>query len=96
MLVIFAFSMTPKVILHNLIVDHKDTHIPSGKDAQVGKTGFLCDCESQVVVLPYLNHVDNYQLKIPRSFQIYRTPVGYSFHSVSQFIFGLRGPPFAV
>lgn len=93
MLLIFAFSITPKVVLHNLVVHHKDSPISSGKYAQVSKTGFHCDCESQVVVLPYLNQISCFQLNVSQSFQIYQSRNNPQFYCSTHFIFGLRGPP---
>jgi hypothetical protein len=93
MLLIFAFSSTPKIFLHNLVVHHKDSNISLGKYAQVSTTGFHCDCESQVVELPYLNQVFHINLLVLGSFQIYQSRTNHQFFSFPHYIFGLRGPP---
>ena len=97
MLLILVFSITPKIILHNLLVNHKDISYPSHEHSgQVTKGGFHCDCENQVVEIPYLNLAINIRLDISRSFQIYQTRISYPFYSFPNFIFRLRGPPFSV
>jgi hypothetical protein len=96
MLLIFAFNITPKIVLHNLIVHHKDSPIPTGKYAQICKTGFHCDCESQVVTVPYITQVLSPDLAVPVYFQVHQTRASYQFYSFPHFIFGLRGPPFSV
>lgn len=94
MMLIFAFSITPKIILHDLVTDHKDIspHSP-GNSVQVTKSGFHCDRESLVVVLPYLNYKVSIHLDIFKAFRIYQTGAGYQSYSCPHFIFGLRGPP---
>ena len=96
MLLIFAFSVTPKLFLHDLVVHHKDTPIPLGKYAQVSNAGFHCDCESQVVDLPYVADVAGICLTAPVSFPTHQTRAAYQFHSFPHFIFGLRGPPLSL
>jgi hypothetical protein len=96
MLLIFAFSITPKIVLHSLVVHHEDSPIPSGKYAQVSKTGFHCDCENLVVELPYIIQVVSTHLIVPDSFQIYQTRTNYQYYSFPHFIFGVRGPPYSV
>ncbi len=96
MLLIFAFSITPKLILHDLVVHHKDKPIHAGENTQVSKTGFHCDCENQVVELPYLTYSAHQPADIPRSFQLYQTGVNCPFYSSPYLNFGLRGPPFSV
>jgi hypothetical protein len=94
MLLIFAFSITPKLILHDLFVHHKDKPVLAGQYAQVSKTGFHCDCENQVVELPYLFYPANQPADIPRSFQIFQTGICCPVYSSLSINFGLRGPPF--
>ncbi|MDP4147919.1 MAG: hypothetical protein Q8927_03260 [Bacteroidota bacterium] len=51
MLLLFAFSMTPKRPLHDLLANHRDVPVKSfgGKIKQLSKSGFNCRCESLVV-----------------------------------------------
>ncbi len=96
MLLVFAFSITPKLILHDLVVRHKDKPVLAGKYTQVSDKGFHCDCESQVVELPYLFYSANRPADIPPFFQIFQTGIYCPFYSSPQASLGLRGPPFSV
>lgn len=93
MLLMFSLSITPKLFLHDLVVRHRDSSISSGKYVQVGKTGFRCDCENQVVELPFLTQVGYFSLTAPVYFPVYALGTDYRFYSFPHFIFGLRGPP---
>jgi hypothetical protein len=94
MLLVFAFSITPKLVLHKLVAHHKDATSTSNKHSdQITKNGFHCDIENQVVVVPYVFQVIRLHLKVPTSFQIYQNRANYSFYSSRRFTFGLRGPP---
>jgi hypothetical protein len=95
LLLVFAFSITPKVVLHNVFANHKDVRYPSGeKETQVNKSGFYCDTENQVVEIPYLEH---YSFVVDRiigvTFQAFQSRKGHQFLSFTCFITGLRGPP---
>jgi len=94
LLMTFLFSITPKIVLHNLVAHHKDT--PSSKHSaqdQVGQAGFHCDCESQVVVLPYLNMPAYFPPGIAFSFLTSQVRTADQIFSIGRFIFGFRGPP---
>jgi hypothetical protein len=98
LLLVFAFSITPKVILHSVFANHEDIRYPSGENqTQVNKTGFYCDTENQVVELPYLeNYSVVFDLVKTSSFEIFQSKTEHQFLSFSQFIAGLRGPPFLI
>jgi hypothetical protein len=94
LLVIFAFSATPKLFLHNLIANHKDGSSSGGsKMQQFSVASFHCDCENLVVQVPYLDNPVHSQgpfSKIFQRFQIKKEKPAYPIH---YFIFGFRGPP---
>jgi hypothetical protein len=56
LLLLFTFSMVPKLALHALLASHKDTVVVHGKtgDTLLKSRGFSCDCSSLVVDLPFL------------------------------------------
>jgi hypothetical protein len=94
LLLIFIFSATPKILLHNLVAHHKDT--PShgnGKTKEFAKAGYHCDCENLVVVLPYIGTSDPIQKLILEPFQSFQAGQEHQFYSFQYFIFGFRGPP---
>jgi hypothetical protein len=57
MLVLFAFSNTPKKILHDLLADHKDSPVKTrdSKTPQLDVSGFRCNCDNLVVESPFLD-----------------------------------------
>ena len=94
LLLTFTFSITPKILLHSLAAHHKDIHTNiAGKTDQLTKAGFHCDCESQVVVLPYLD-LPAYRPHEPvLSFPPLQSREGDQIYPARHFIFGFRGPP---
>jgi hypothetical protein len=98
LLLVFAFSITPKVILHHVFANHKDIRVPSGeKQTQVNKSGFYCDTENQVVEMPYLENYSVVFDPVKNSlFQIFQSGTEDPFLSSSRFISGLRGPPSSI
>jgi len=94
MLLVFSLSITPKIFLHQLVANHKDrSYTAHSHTDQFTKAGFRCNCENQVVEVPYLNYSTGVDLVVYSSFQIDRTTPIYQFPSFPYFIFGLRGPP---
>lgn len=98
MLVFFAFSITPKKLLHDLVANHKDTKSLSAKPdsglPHISKAGFHCQCEQLVVETPFLHGNAVLSLWIvPLIAARYDQPV-ISFYSVKDTSSRLRGPPF--
>lgn len=97
MLLIFVFSITPKILLHNLTAGHKDISCHSEWNIdKVTTAGFHCNCENQVVELPYLNQVNGVRLMVSGAFHSYQTSVNSQAYFFPPIIFGLRGPPSAI
>ncbi|MFT3825572.1 MAG: hypothetical protein QM731_16755 [Chitinophagaceae bacterium] len=96
MLLLFAFSITPKKTLHDWLVDHKDQssmHVKTG-EALVGKTGFNCNCESLVAESPFTAttafvKVQAISVLLPEQ-PCSKLPALYS---ETYFFFEHRGPP---
>ncbi|HVM87856.1 MAG TPA: hypothetical protein VMT76_06680 [Puia sp.] len=95
MLIVFAFSVTPKILLHNLVADHRDTPLAHNysHDQQVSKTGFNCNCDNLVVESPFVNNIDRIDVKITRNFSEQYIAYTNYFISLHQVYFTLRGPP---
>jgi hypothetical protein len=95
MLVVFGFSVTPKILLHNLVADHRDTPRTQNytNEQQLSKTGFNCNCDNLVVESPFVNNYVPIELQLTRQF--FETQIVYidRFYSVDFFYFKLRGPP---
>jgi len=95
---LFALGITPKVVIHTLVANHKDTHLASdhGKTDQFNKAGFHCTIDNLVVESPFLNSLLSIESELPKCFAA-KTLSPYKDHlSFSHFIFGLRGPPATV
>jgi|ERR1022692_3246802 hypothetical protein len=95
MLAVFAFSVTPKILLHNLVADHKDTPIKSNlsNQEQFSKAGFNCNCDNLVVESPFVNDFIPVHLPVQKQFVQLQTFFGNDFNSLHYFYFELRGPP---
>lgn len=98
MLVLFAFSITPKKTLHDLVADHKDTPVKTSdsKSPQFDVSGFRCNCDNLVVESPFLDQGPKVEIFIS-SFYL-TLPVGMVNHLrvVHLYYTTLRGPPFIV
>ena len=95
MLVLFAFSVTPKLLLHNLVANHKDTPLKSStnKTQQFDVAGFNCACDNLVVESPFVENFIAAEIITPSFFSRHINPEIKNFISVNQFYVGLRGPP---
>jgi hypothetical protein len=94
LLMIFSFSITPKIVLHDLVAHHKDIHSGNhSKTDQLAQAGYHCDCESQVVVLPYLDLPAYISQGVADSFLTFQVRTEDQIYSIGHFIFGFRGPP---
>jgi len=95
LLLLFVFSITPKQFLHDLIVQHKDDYssISKGSLPALNKVGFQCDCNNQVVQMPYIVHPD-FQLSHPAldHFTTYHS-LTFGYTSADTRFSSLRGPP---
>lgn len=98
LLLLFTFSIAPKVLVHALVAHHKDIHLSIGREGkdQLNKASFHCNVENLVVELSFLYYPLSVQLEVPRSFQDHQATPAPPFYSSDHFIFGLRGPPAAV
>jgi len=98
MLALFALGITPKIAVHALVAHHTDRHLSvwqATKD-QLNKDGFHCRVDNLVVELPYIHCPLSLQWVVPAAFGICQMRVENQYHSFSDIIFGLRGPPDAV
>ena len=94
LLLTFTLSVTPKILLHSLVAHHTDTHFHiGGQTDQVTKAGYHCDCESQVVVLPYLDWSPFIPTDLPECFISAPIRTEDQIYPAGHFIFGFRGPP---
>jgi hypothetical protein len=95
MLAVFAFSITPKIILHNVVANHKDTPFASNfeKNAQFSKAGFNCSCDNLVVESPFTDDYDPLHVIINTFYPAQIIKDVNSFDNTVYFYPALRGPP---
>jgi hypothetical protein len=95
MLAVFAFSITPKILLHNFVANHKDTPFTSNfeKTAQFHKAGFNCSCDNLVVESPFTDDFSPVQITVQTFFPSRIARDINNFRNGYHFYLTLRGPP---
>ena len=95
MLIVFAFSITPTIVLHNLVVNHTDTYKKSAdtKAQQLGKQTFNCHCDNIVAESPFTEPAKEIS-NIPEAiFLIVNAEKQLRFTTSPHIFYSLRGPP---
>ncbi|HVY73381.1 MAG TPA: hypothetical protein VG890_01045 [Puia sp.] len=95
LLLLFSFSVTPKLLLHQLIANHRDTAYSVSKDqkATVDKAGFNCHAEDLVVNIPFIPGAETvYPVTLPSTLVSFSSKV-FDALTAQEFFFELRGPP---
>ena len=97
LLILFAFSITPKIYFHDVIANHKDATPPcihpQKVKACIHEQSYNCETENLVVSTPYLIFSVANALSIPYNYQEFS--IGY-FSCSTQDCFihkESRGPP---
>jgi|HubBroStandDraft_5_1064220.scaffolds.fasta_scaffold425740_1 hypothetical protein len=95
MLMLFALSATPKLLLHDLVANHKDTPLKCSADntQQYNIAGFNCGCDNLVVESPFVANNFVQEIILPISFSSFNDKEDNDFISVDQIYASLRGPP---
>jgi hypothetical protein len=93
-LLLFAFCVTPKRFLHDLLANHRDTSMMHGlPQQQVTTSGFHCNVDDLVVVAPFLPGI---QITVPPKLNtgsaLFTDPV-VSIILADRLQFDNRGPP---
>ncbi len=93
-MLVFAFAITPKRFLHNLLVSHKDSfkQITEGK-TEISKASFHCQCDNLVATSPFTATDEKPDLYLPFIFVSYQVDVSSTNLSPAHPYFKLRGPP---
>jgi hypothetical protein len=95
MLIVFAFSITPTIVLHNWLANHTDTYKKStgSKEQQVGKETFNCHCDNLVAESPFAEPEKLKNLSPLQVFTIITTADIVQLPSSPTIFYSLRGPP---
>ncbi len=92
---LLALSITPRIILHNLVANHRDGGFstPNSKQTEVSKAGFNCHFDDLVAESPFIA-TEEIQVAPPLlSFKLLIQFSKISFFSRHHFYAELRGPP---
>ncbi|NII23707.1 hypothetical protein HB364_01350 [Pseudoflavitalea sp. X16] len=94
LLVLFAFSITPKKTLHDWIVSHTDGVSTTKSDAaQVTKAGFNCNHQNLVAESPFTADSQYIDLTLSRAYAILSAALSSRVYATDLFFHSLRGPP---
>ena len=95
LLIIFAFSITPKKALHDWLANHTDkASLPqSGNGASISTAGFNCDCDNLVAESPFTGTSGQFEFSAPQLFTPRLAFHPHHFYAIPHFFFSLRGPP---
>lgn len=95
MLIVFAFSVTPTIFLHNWVANHKDSvkRLSDTDQEQVSKISFNCHCDNIVAESPFTEPVVIIPVPGMQIFSTQKSDKPVHFHSTPQIFHSLRGPP---
>lgn len=95
MLIVFAFSITPTIVLHNWLADHSDTvkKITDTKGEQIGKKTFNCHCDNIVAESPFTEPAKTIFAAAEKIFSCPVAKRHIQFTPSQNIIHSLRGPP---
>ncbi len=95
MLFVFAFCITPKILLHNLLADHRDAPFSHNHadGSQISKSVFNCNSDNLVVESPFINDYLPVELSAVPKFPDEHIVYLKNFCSGTCLYFELRGPP---
>jgi hypothetical protein len=95
LLVLISLATTPKLVLHNIFANHRDSSFQLGKEghANLANAAINCHIQDLVVEAPFINH-SIAEISTPAvSFKLPYTESVASLLSLTDFYFELRGPP---
>jgi hypothetical protein len=95
MFLLFAISITPKQIFHDIITRHKHSYIKFDGtiNVQASKNNFQCNWHDQPVKSPF---TDQPAFRLVQPIIVYNSYINrysFRFYSTELFFSSLRGPP---
>ncbi len=95
MLIVFAVSITPSIIFHDLFANHTDSvkKTSNPNPLQFGKKLFNCHCDNIVAESPFTQTAAIIILPGKQHFTIAKTDNPAQFSSTQPIYKSLRGPP---
>ena len=97
-LVLFAFGITPRLTLHNLVANHKDgrsqsSSLPDPFSKQLSKAGFNCQCDNTIIESPFVQENAIASVHSLSAFEVYKNIFTEDVYSSQEYCSSLRGPP---
>jgi hypothetical protein len=97
LLAVFAFGITPKRTLHNLVADHRDGKAVASKascdDTVLSRAAFNCQCDNLVVESPFVPGIAPVAPELPVHTICCQTIFKQDACPAALFHSDLRGPP---
>lgn len=96
LLLVFAFSSTPKQWIHELVFKHRDIYsncTDGSSRTHLHQSGFHCELDNIVVLSPFIYDINVIEPKAPLVHSDYYSHTVIRFHSSGYFFSDLRGPP---
>ena len=95
MLIVFAFSITPRKYLHDIVANHKDSFFVSGDDGALAlhKAAVNCHTDSIVAESPFANDAVEINISTPVIFSEKQPAIIVSCITAASLFSRLRGPP---
>ena len=94
---LFAFGMTPKITLHDLVATHTDSRVKQKNtdttSSQLAKSSFNCQCDNLVSESPFETIPLAATHAAELIYSTFQANKGAATYSTTLFLFGFRGPP---
>ena len=94
---LFAYVITPKITLHNLVASHRDgrgkTSLPDANSTQLSKAGFNCQCDNLIIESPFVAETKALVITPQISYPVFCDAFVADVYSSTVFHYSLRGPP---
>lgn len=96
-LVLFAYGITPKITLHNLVASHRDgkgkSSLPDPDSTQLSKAGFNCQCDNLIIESPFVAATEPLLITSQMCYPVFFDAFVADIFSSTVFHYSLRGPP---
>ncbi len=92
-LVLFAYSITPKIVLHNLVANHIDkSKVLNSHLNELSASGYNCKCDNLVAESPFIP-AETFTQQVFTSYFSFISLDKIPISSFAQLFAELRGPP---
>ena len=97
-LVLFAYGITPKITLHNLVASHRDAKAKSSLTddpyaTELSKAGFNCQCDNLIIESPFVAETEPPAMMPQVCYAVFCDAFVADVYSSIVFSYSLRGPP---